>query len=99
MRAVVTEDYGSSPILTELPTPTPGPKEIRIQVVSSSLNGFDMAVAAGYLKGMIEHRFPVVFGRDFAGTVDRIGEGVSAFVPGDDVFGVVITQPLSAGAF
>ncbi len=38
-----------------------------MRVRASSLNGFDTAVAAGYLAGMMEHRFPVVLGKDFAG--------------------------------
>jgi NADPH:quinone reductase len=99
MRAVVTEDYGSGPTLADVSRPEPGPGEIRVKVHCSSLNGFDIAMAAGYLKGLMEHRFPAVLGRDFAGTVDEVGDGVSAFAPGDDVFGVVLTQPLTAGAF
>src|SRR5215510_14677953 len=99
MRAVVTEDYGSGPTLSDVSRPEPGPGEIRVKVLCSSLNGFDIAMAAGYLKGLMEHRFPAVLGRDFAGTVDEVGAGVTAFAPGDDVFGVVLTQPLTAGAF
>ena len=99
MRAVVTTTYGSPPTVTELDTPTPGPHEVRIEVRASSMNGFDVALASGYLKGLMEHRFPVVLGRDFAGVVDRVGHDVSRFRVGDEVFGVVLTQPLHAGAF
>ncbi|HEY6593957.1 MAG TPA: alcohol dehydrogenase catalytic domain-containing protein, partial [Asanoa sp.] len=99
MRAVVTTTYGSAPTVTELDTPTPGPHEVRIEVRASSMNGLDVALASGYLKGLMEHRFPVVLGRDFAGVVDRVGHDVSRFRVGDDVFGVVLTQPLHAGAF
>ncbi len=99
MRAVVTEDFGSPPVLTDLGAPIPGPGEVRVRVQSSSLNGFDIAMARGYLKGLMEHRFPAVLGRDFAGTVDLVGDGVTDFAPGDGVFGVVLSQPLSAGAF
>ena len=48
MRAIVLAEQGSSPSLTELPTPEPGPGEVLVRVVSSSLNGFDTAVAAGW---------------------------------------------------
>jgi len=99
MRAVVTENYGLPPTVAEVETPTPGPGEVRVKVRSSSLNGFDTALARGYLKEMMEHRFPVVLGRDFAGTVDQVGEGVTQFAAGDNVFGFVITQPLNAGGF
>jgi NADPH2:quinone reductase len=99
MRSVVTQDYGSAPTVAELDTPTAGAGEIRIKVRGSSLNGFDNALALGFFRGIMEHQFPVTLGRDFAGTIDQIGEGVTAFAPGDDVFGVVLTQPLSAGGF
>jgi NADPH:quinone reductase len=99
MRAVITEDYGSPPTLAELDPPTPGPNEVRVRVVSSSLNGFDTALVRGYLKGMMEHEFPVIVGRDYAGRIDRVGDCVTAFAPGDDVFGVVLTLPLHAGGF
>jgi len=99
MRAVVTESYGAEPTMADVPMPGPGPGEVRVKVRSSSLNGFDFALARGYLKDLMEHRFPVVLGRDFAGTVDRVGEGVNELAPGAEVFGVVLTQPLNAGAF
>jgi NADPH:quinone reductase-like Zn-dependent oxidoreductase len=97
MRAIITADYGSPAELAEIDTPSPGPGEIRVKVRASSLNGFDIAMAAGYLRGMMEQASPAGLGRDFAGTVDAVGDGVTAFAPGDDVFGVVLTQPLQAG--
>ena len=99
MRAVVTADYGSAPTLVELDEPVPGPGQVRVRVRASSVNGLDNAIAQGWVRGLMEHEFPVVLGRDFAGTVDAVGEGVTAFGLGDDVFGVVLTQPLNAGAF
>jgi NADPH:quinone reductase-like Zn-dependent oxidoreductase len=63
------------------------------------VNGFDQALIYGAFQGIFEHQFPITLGRDFAGTVDLVGDGVGTFAPGDDVFGVVLTQPLNAGAF
>ena len=99
MRAIVTEDFGSTPIEADLPAPDAGPGEIRIKVRASSLNGFDLAMARGYLRGLMDHRFPAILGRDVAGTVDQTGDGVTAFAPGDEVFGVILTQPLHHGGF
>jgi NADPH:quinone reductase-like Zn-dependent oxidoreductase len=99
MRAVVTAELGSPAALAEVETPTPGPGEVRVRVRASSLNGFDNAMVQGYLGQLMEHRFPATLGRDFAGTVDEVGEGVTNFAAGDDVFGVVLTQPLHAGGF
>jgi NADPH:quinone reductase-like Zn-dependent oxidoreductase len=99
MRAIVTTDFGSPAELADTDVPNPGPGEIRIRVRASSLNGFDNAMVHGYLGQFMEHRFPATLGRDFAGTVDEVGDGVTAFAPGDQVFGVVLTQPLHAGGF
>jgi NADPH:quinone reductase-like Zn-dependent oxidoreductase len=63
MRAAVTTNSGSAPIRAEIDTPAPGPDDILVKVHTSSLNGFDVALAAGYLKDLMEHRFPVILGR------------------------------------
>jgi NADPH:quinone reductase-like Zn-dependent oxidoreductase len=99
MRAVVIAEQGASPALAELPTPAPGAGEVLVRVEASSLNGFDTAVAAGYLTGMMEHRYPVVLGKDFAGTVEAVGAGVTRFAAGDRVFGVVTKAFLGDGGF
>jgi len=41
-----------------------GPGQVRVTVAAASVNGFDAAVAAGYLWDMIPHEFPVTAGRD-----------------------------------
>lgn len=97
MRAIAIDDFGAPPGVTELPQPTPGPGEVLVRVRASSINGFDAATAAGLLEGMMEHRFPVVLGKDFAGTVEAAGEGVTRFGVGDDVFGVVMKPFLGDG--
>jgi len=99
MRAIAIAEQGASPALTELPTPEPSAGEVLVRVEASSLNGFDTAVAAGYLAGMMEHRYPVVLGKDFAGTVEAVGAGVTRFTPGDRVFGVVTKPFLGDGGF
>lgn len=97
MRAIAVSDYGTPPSLTDVPKPEPAPGEVLIHVSASSINGFDGAVAAGMLKGMMEHRFPVVLGKDFAGVVEALGDGASRFAVGDEVFGVVMKPYLGDG--
>jgi NADPH:quinone reductase-like Zn-dependent oxidoreductase len=99
MRAIAINDFGSAPALVDLPVPEPGPGEVRVRVRASSVNGFDVAVAGGYLKGMMEHRFPVVLGKDFAGTIDALGEGATRFAVGDAVYGVVMKPFVGDGSF
>jgi NADPH:quinone reductase-like Zn-dependent oxidoreductase len=97
MRAVVTEAAGASPMLRDVPEPEPGPGELLVRVRASSLNAIDLMIAHGGALGMIEHRFPVILGRDFAGTVEARGEGAERFAVGDDVFGVVSKSVLADG--
>jgi NADPH:quinone reductase-like Zn-dependent oxidoreductase len=99
MRAAVLPEFGLPVSTSDLPLPEPGTGEVRVRIHASSVNGFDLAVAAGYTRDWMEHRFPVVLGRDFAGTVDSLGAGTSRFAVGDPVFGVVITPVLGDGGF
>lgn len=98
MRALASADFGATPTVIEIGIPEPGQGEIRVRVHAASINGFDQAVAGGYLKGMMEHRFPVVLGKDFAGTVDALGDGVTEFTVGERVFGVVMKPFLGDGS-
>jgi NADPH:quinone reductase-like Zn-dependent oxidoreductase len=95
----VIDDDGAGPHLADIPIPVPAPSEVLVRVRASSLNGFDVAVSSGMLKGAMEHRFPVVLGKDFAGEVTLTGEGVSRFKIGDRVFGVVTKPYLGDGGF
>jgi NADPH:quinone reductase-like Zn-dependent oxidoreductase len=99
MRAIAIDDFGAPPTLHELPVPEPGSGEVLIQVQTSSVNGFDLFVANGMIKGLMEHQFPLVLGRDFAGTVVATGPDTSRFTVGDVVFGVVFKPVLHDGAF
>ena len=41
MRAVAVSEYGGSPVVTELPKPTPGPGQLLIKVHAASVNPMD----------------------------------------------------------
>jgi NADPH:quinone reductase-like Zn-dependent oxidoreductase len=96
MRAIAIRADGSPPALIELPVREPGPGELLVHVRASSVNGFDLAVIGGWVRQFMEYRFPVVLGKDFAGTVEAVGEGASSFAVGDPVFGVVMTPYVGA---
>ncbi|MBP2329050.1 NADPH:quinone reductase-like Zn-dependent oxidoreductase [Kibdelosporangium banguiense] len=98
MRAATLESVPASPAVGEVEIPRPEAGELLVRVASASVNGFDTATAAGYLQGLMEHRFPLVVGKDFAGTVEALGEGVDGFAVGDAVFGVVMKPFLGAGS-
>ena len=88
MRAFTLDSFDSPPGLRDdLPEPLPAGNELLIRVRASSVNPVDAAIATGVLKEMAEHDFPVTLGRDFAGVVERVGDGVSRYHAGDEVFG------------
>lgn len=98
MLALAVPTAGSPAAVIEIDTPTAGPGEVLVRVLAASINGFDTMVAAGYLAGMMEHRYPVVIGKDFAGVVAALGEGVQGYAVGDRVFGVVTKDFLGDGS-
>jgi NADPH2:quinone reductase len=89
MRAIALESFDSGPTLQEIPTPQIAPNEVLVRVRASSVNPVDNAIASGMLKDMVEHEFPVLLGRDFAGVVEQAGSDVRDLSEGDEVFGFV----------
>ena len=98
MKVFALNDSDQTPEVTEVDLPEPAEGEVRVRVRAASVNGFDLSVASGRLKGMMEHSFPVVLGKDFAGEVDALGAGVEGFAVGDRVFGVVMKATLGDGS-
>ena len=98
MRALFVPASGELATLAELPTPTPGAGEILLRVRAAGLNPFDNHIAAGALEQIMEHRYPLVLGRDVSGVVEAVGDGVSVVAVGDEVLGhVPFTSPFQAG--
>ena len=92
MRAVTIDSAETPPALREdLPAPAPADTEVLVRVHASSVNPVDNAIAAGMLAGMgVEHEYPVIPGRDYAGVVEQAGAAVSGYRPSDDVFGFLL---------
>ena len=89
MRAITLESFESDPTLQEISTPQIAPNEVLVRVRASSVNPVDNAIVSGMLKDMVEHEFPILLGRDFAGVVERAGSDVSGISEGDEVFGFI----------
>ena len=88
MRAITLDSFNTPPALREdLPTPAQTAAEVLVRVHASSANPVDNAIAAGMLKDMVEHEFPVTLGRDYAGVVEWVGSDVTRYAVGDEVFG------------
>ncbi|MEW9519622.1 NADP-dependent oxidoreductase [Streptomyces tubercidicus] len=99
MRAVVAPNYGSPAVLTveDLQIPRPGPGQIQVRVAAAALNGCDLDLLSGQMAEVAPLEFPHVPGSDFAGTVTEVGDGVTRFAVGDDVFGTAF--PRATGHF
>jgi len=72
---------------TDLPTPTPGARDLLVKVEAVAVNPVDTKVRAPKEsnKDKLESP-PRVLGWDAAGVVQQVGAGVSLFKPGDRVF-------------
>ena len=71
--------------LVDLPRPTPGPDEAVVRIEAAALNFFDTLIIAG--KYQVKPALPFSPAAEFAGTVEAVGAGVTAFAPGDRVLG------------
>jgi NADPH2:quinone reductase len=89
MRAITVDAEGTAPALREdLPAPAPAENEVLVRVRASSVNPVDNAIAGGVLADMgVEHQYPVILGRDYAGVVEQAGAAVTGYRPGDQVYG------------
>lgn len=73
MRAFTLDSFDAQPALRDdIPEPRIGDDEMLVRVHASSANPVDVFIAAGALKEMAEHEFPVILGR-FAGVVEWLG--------------------------
>ncbi|MGB8122875.1 MAG: alcohol dehydrogenase catalytic domain-containing protein, partial [Pseudolabrys sp.] len=89
MKAVLLTNHGGPEMLRygEAPDPTAGPGEVVVDVYASSVNAADSEVRQGGGRYTL-NQFPHILGRDFSGVVSTLGERVTEFAVGDEVFGV-----------
>jgi NADPH:quinone reductase-like Zn-dependent oxidoreductase len=94
MLAVVRDRFGPPDVLRieQIPKPALPDDRILVRVRASSVNRGDWYELTGTpwamrpVIGILKPKSPT-FGGDFAGTVEEVGKGVTAFAVGDAVFG------------
>jgi NADPH:quinone reductase-like Zn-dependent oxidoreductase len=89
MKAVRIHEFGGPETLKleDLPIPEPGAGEVRIRVMAASVNPVDYKMRnGGYLPA---DALPLTLGRDVAGVVDAVGDGVDRFHVGEAVFAML----------
>ncbi len=94
MRAVFVERFGRPEELKlrEVPSPHPGPGQVLVEAHAMGVNYPDLMVIAGTYHNL--HPLPFVPGKELAGIVRAVGEGVEGLRPGERV-----AAQLEVGAF
>lgn len=72
--------------VVDLPIPEVIPHHVLIRVLATSVNPVDYKIRSGIVPD-IAPDFPAVLHGDVAGIIEKVGEGVNNFQPGDEVYG------------
>ncbi len=93
MKAAVYDRYGTPDVLRieDVPVPSPAAGQVRVKVAATSINLSDwegLSGSPGYARiGGPRRPARRTLGSDIAGVIDEVGEGVTRFAPGDQVYG------------
>jgi NADPH:quinone reductase-like Zn-dependent oxidoreductase len=93
VRAAVYDRYGPPDVLRveDVPVPAPGPGQVLVEVAATSVNLSDWECLRGsplYSRiGGLRSPAHRTLGSDIAGRVTAVGDGVTRFRPGDEVYG------------
>ncbi|PWJ43151.1 zinc-dependent alcohol dehydrogenase family protein [Sediminitomix flava] len=89
MRAMILNAFGENAQfeLTELEKPTAKAGQVLVKIAASSVNTVDTMIRKRGKDLPLSPPVPALLGMDFAGTIEAVGEGVSNFAVGDEVYG------------
>lgn len=97
MRAAILQDNGPIDTISvgEIEAPKMRPDEMMVRVHAAAINPADLKVVTGSQGAGFIHakKFPMTFGYDFSGVVERVGADVRARSEGDAVFGHLAYSP------
>lgn len=82
------EEPGGSFREVKLDRPTLARNQVLVKISASGVNPLDTKIRAGKASHA-RHPLPAVLGLDMAGTVAEVGDNVTEFSPGDEVYGMV----------
>lgn len=102
MKAIQIIRYGGSEVAeinSSVSEPAPKKDQIMVEVHDASINPFDIAVRSGRYQDHIKMMFPFVPGSDFSGVITKLGDGVSEFKEGDEVYGSANVLNGGSGSF
>lgn len=89
MKAMIIKSFGDSDVFeaADIEKPVVEAGHILVNVAATSVNTVDMMIRQMGKELPLSPDLPAVLGMDFAGTVDTVGEGVTKFAVGDEVYG------------
>jgi len=97
MKAVRLLEYGGKLVFDEVPTPAIAPDEILVKVKSTAVNHVDLVKASGTARQIFPLDLPWIPGHEFSGVIEQVGNDVTAYSPGDAVFGATSGMGSYAG--
>ncbi|GEA02775.1 quinone oxidoreductase [Alteromonas sp. KUL17] len=89
MKAMVINEFGGSEQFTQNDIAEPIVKagHVVVRIAGSSVNTIDMMIRQSGADLPFAPQLPGVLGMDFAGTIEAVGEGVTEYKVGDEVYG------------
>jgi NADPH2:quinone reductase len=87
MRALVLERYNAPFTLTEATRPVANAGQVLVRIKASGVNPLDAKIRAGNA-AHARVTLPAILGMDLSGIVEAVGSDVTAFKPGDEVYGM-----------
>ncbi len=89
MKAMIIKNFGGEDVFeaAELSKPAVKAGHVLVKVAATSVNTVDTMIRAMGADLPLAPALPAVLGMDFAGTVEAVGEGVSEYAVGDEVYG------------
>ncbi len=89
MKAMIIKRFGGPEVFTAADIPKPEVKagHVLVRIAATSINTVDTMIREMGNDLPIAPALPAVLGMDFAGTVEAVGEGVTDYVAGDEVYG------------
>lgn len=96
MKAAIIKKYGDKVQIVDIPKPKLLADSVLIEVHAASINPIDNILRAGYMKDMLPISFPYIMGFDVSGVVKDVGDKVTKYTKGDEVYSRPNT--LEAGA-
>jgi|SRR6185312_114792 len=96
MRASRIHAFGQPEVIVsdEIAIPTPGTGEVLVKVHAAGVGPWDSWIRTG--KSALPQPLPLTLGSDLSGVITGLGDGVTGFAVGDEVYGV--TSPQFTGA-